>query len=503
MNATNLLNWLRTLLHRASPAGLIWLTLCLGLGAALVQADGPNRVALVVAYDDTIVTQCVEFPEDEISGYEVLNRSGLDLNANVSGGMGAAICSIDGQGCSFPAEDCFCQCQASCVFWSYWHLADNEWVFSALGATNRKVGHGQVEGWAWGEGSPGGAGAKPPLVDFAEICTALPTATPIPSPTATPTPLPPTSTFTPTPLPTSTPAPTKTPEPEPTPIIQHFTADRTIITAGEGVTLSWDVSKAEVAYLRYDGVEQGVVAPGSVTLFPTQTTQYALVARKDDSQAVLEMTITVNPAPTPTVTQPAPIQPTDAPPIAVPATATLLPPTLPAATVTPIPPTATPAVGEPIITFEAAALIVPAGTCTALKWQTEQATAVYLDGVAVDLEGNYSACPTQTQAYTLRAVGSGGEREAHLTLQVTAPVASLVAAVTLTATPLPVTEATLGPLERNSADEGPRRFAVLENEDGGDQLLVYSGLFLAVLLFLIAPIALLALGWIVWWVRKQ
>ncbi|RLC66222.1 MAG: hypothetical protein DRI48_05180, partial [Chloroflexi bacterium] len=46
------------------------------------QAQSPNRVGLVVRFGDgSLVTRCVEFSEPEISGYDVLTRSGLNVVA--------------------------------------------------------------------------------------------------------------------------------------------------------------------------------------------------------------------------------------------------------------------------------------------------------------------------------------------------------------------------------------------------------------------------------------
>jgi hypothetical protein len=314
----------------------------------LVQADGPHRVGLVVARGDKTITRCIEFNETEISGYEVLERSGLDLNADLTSGMGAAICRIDGQGCTYPAEDCFCQCQGTpCVFWIYWHLDDGDWQFSSHGASSYKVRDGSVEGWAWGKGSSEGDGAKPPVIPFEEICAA--------QPTDTPTPVPPTPTF--TPLPTETPTPTDTPIPRP--VIHSFTASRTTISAGESVTLSWDLSGADAAYLRSNGAETGVVAPGSQTVTPATTSTYILIARNEGGETQAELTITVNPAAG------------SAPPMA----AAAVPATPAAASPTPVE-VAAAAAAEPVIAFTAAAFTLPAGACTQLSWETQQAAAV-------------------------------------------------------------------------------------------------------------------------------
>jgi hypothetical protein len=277
-----------------SKAILVLFFLAVFAGVTLVQADSPNRVGLVVVHGDgEVVTQCIEFSESQITGYEVLERSGLDLNADVTGGIGSAICRLDNEGCSFPAEDCFCQCQgALCTFWIYWNRVGDDWRFSTLGASSRQVQNGDVEGWVWGEGNPSGGGTEPPDVLFDEIC--LP-ATHTPTSTVTPTDMP-TPTETPSPYPTNTPAATGTPTPVPTPEIHNFSASQTSIRSGDSVQLSWNLEGAEAVYLQYNGVEEPVVAPGSKTVAPDVTTVYTLVARNGDSQAEVELTITVESA---------------------------------------------------------------------------------------------------------------------------------------------------------------------------------------------------------------
>jgi len=84
------------------------------------------------------------------------------------------------------------------------------------------------------------------------------------------------------------------------PTIHSFTADRYSIASGEQVTLRWDLSNAEAAYLRYGNVEEGVVAPGSKIVSPASDTVYTLVARNQAGETVAEVTIKVGGAtPTP------------------------------------------------------------------------------------------------------------------------------------------------------------------------------------------------------------
>jgi hypothetical protein len=183
------------------------LVLIFSIASTLGAAQTPNRAALVVQFEDgRTETQCIEFSETDISGYELLQRSDYSIIASFES-QGAAICKIDDIGC--PADDCFCQSPPD--YWSYWHLENGSWSYSSQGSSNSIVENGNTEGWAWGPGQP------PPLIPFNEIClpaTATPSATF--TPTITQTPLPsPTSQVTATPIPTQQATPTSSPYPPP------------------------------------------------------------------------------------------------------------------------------------------------------------------------------------------------------------------------------------------------------------------------------------------------
>lgn len=137
-----------------------------------VRAQDVHRAGLVIVHGDGTTTRdCVAFPEASISGYELLTRAGLTLSVEVAA-PGATICSIDGEGCSYPQESCFCQCQGSpCVYWSYWRMTEDGWLYQNLGAGNTNVRHGDVEGWHWAAGTTRNAEA-PPATTFDAICAA-------------------------------------------------------------------------------------------------------------------------------------------------------------------------------------------------------------------------------------------------------------------------------------------------------------------------------------------
>ncbi len=184
------------------------LLLLLLAGPVTAQEGPPNRAGLVVRFGDgRVVTRCVPFSEPTISGYDLLERSGLGVVIAYSPGLGGAVCQIGGQGC--PAEDCFCAYPPD--FWSYWYLAEGGWRFSPVGAAGRQVRPGDVDGWSWGPGTAQG-GAPPPVIPFEQICGPSPAATEALPPTPTLPPPPPTETPTrlPSPTPPATPEPTVT-----------------------------------------------------------------------------------------------------------------------------------------------------------------------------------------------------------------------------------------------------------------------------------------------------
>jgi hypothetical protein len=184
-------------------------------------AEGPNQAALVVQFGDgRIETRCVSFEGEAITGADLLTRSGLDLVVDASSGMGIIICRIEGEGCAYPAEPCFCQCMGggACAYWNYFYRdpGATAWAYSPQGAILRRVKPGSVEGWVWGDGhtAPGDG------LTFEAICvppSPQPSSAP-PSPLPLPATVTPVSSKMPLPIPSPTTLPTATaPAPSPMP----------------------------------------------------------------------------------------------------------------------------------------------------------------------------------------------------------------------------------------------------------------------------------------------
>lgn len=158
---------------RVAWAALLALML---LAAALRTAnaqDGGQAGLVIVTGSGDATTYCVDLaPEEVVTGDEFLQRVGVKIVAEQNA-MGSTICSLNGTGCAFPAESCFCQCAGNpCTYWSYWRQDEaGVWQYATAGATNTRIKAGIVEGWVWGEGTTKSA-KSPPAVSLGEICKA-------------------------------------------------------------------------------------------------------------------------------------------------------------------------------------------------------------------------------------------------------------------------------------------------------------------------------------------
>jgi hypothetical protein len=136
-----------------SIARSVLLALALLLGTVLTGASQEMGVAgLVVDYGDGWVSYAaVPFEEDEISGLELLRRSGLDIVTVGFGGLGDAVCQIDDTGCT--VDDCRTRmCQTSereSPFWQFSKLEAGAWLFVATGVSGAQVRDGDIYAWSW------------------------------------------------------------------------------------------------------------------------------------------------------------------------------------------------------------------------------------------------------------------------------------------------------------------------------------------------------------------
>jgi hypothetical protein len=125
------------------------------------NAQELERIALVVQFDEeTAFAGCLDISGQELTGQDVLQLAGLDLDLYYNASQEAAVCRINELGCE--SDQCFCQFPD---YWSYWHLEGNEWVYSGRGASIYLTQPGSVEGWRWGSGAP------PLPITFEQICS--------------------------------------------------------------------------------------------------------------------------------------------------------------------------------------------------------------------------------------------------------------------------------------------------------------------------------------------
>ena len=331
------------------PLTLLLAALCLAYWLPQITAQTTNRAALVVDYGNgQVQTQCVTFAEEQISGYDLLLRSGLDVAVDVQG-MGTLICGIGDVGC--PASNCLCPCSGgpNCTYWSYWRQVSGSWQFSQGGASMSIVTNGSVEGWTWGPGGVNQA-IPPPNISFDEVCLPPPTATP----TATATPIPP-------------------------PQI-NFSVDDDSLQAGSCTTLRWQTAHIQAVYLNGNGV----VGNEARQVCPEETQAFTLRVVHATGEETRTVTVTVLPM----------AQTATATPVALaPATAT------PRAGTSPViaSPTATPL---PATAVSEVAAVVPTSTTTAtptIIWVTVPAlpteTAVLPTEIAMLPPADETAAP--------------------------------------------------------------------------------------------------------------
>jgi hypothetical protein len=133
-------------------------------GPASAQDGSPpgdtlNHAGLVIRHGDgRLIYAYVAFPEAEISGIELLRRSGVEQVTIPFGGLGEGVCAIEGEGC--PATECrrrVCQAPgADSPYWRYFGIDESgTWQPFVLGPSSTKVRNGDVHGWSWTGMEPG------------------------------------------------------------------------------------------------------------------------------------------------------------------------------------------------------------------------------------------------------------------------------------------------------------------------------------------------------------
>lgn len=162
-------------MHSARASGVIWdlvrIWLLLSLAALLIALqlrpspslaqDEIHHAGLIVRDEAGRLTYAwVPFRDEKINGIELLKRSGIPVVTAGFGGLGEAVCSINGQGCGVSQ----CQrnvCQgsgANSPYWQYFQQSPDDpadWIWQPLGASASDVQDGEVFGWSWTASEPG------------------------------------------------------------------------------------------------------------------------------------------------------------------------------------------------------------------------------------------------------------------------------------------------------------------------------------------------------------
>jgi iron complex transport system substrate-binding protein len=143
---------------------------------AAQEGAGSIQVGVVVqGADGQPQTFCVNLSDDRQTGLDALQATGLPI-AVESGTMGTTVCQIAQDGCTPPAEHCFCQCESgsACAYWSYFHLnQQGNWQYSPTGAAGYQLAQGGVDGWWWRDSARPDA-APLPAISFDQICQPQP-----------------------------------------------------------------------------------------------------------------------------------------------------------------------------------------------------------------------------------------------------------------------------------------------------------------------------------------
>jgi hypothetical protein len=152
---------------RNSCSILMLLLIALAFVAPMPAVGTPtSRAGIAVRLSaGEIITRCVAFSEERISGAELLECSGLHTVIANDPQYGAFVCGIAGVGC--PVDNCLCDYPPA--YWQYWLLQPQGWIVSGVGASGRTLGDGDVDGWFWTGVEIEGAVFATDL-SFTEIC---------------------------------------------------------------------------------------------------------------------------------------------------------------------------------------------------------------------------------------------------------------------------------------------------------------------------------------------
>jgi len=145
--------------------------LAAGAGAAMAAAllaahpahAAVHHAALVIQHSSgSLITRCVAFAEAQITGLQLVQRSGVSYTAQDFGSMGSAMCQLDREPSSAPPG-----CFGSGPYWQYFHRQGGAWQASMVGASSSPLRDGDMDGWRYAAG----AGQSPAIIAFQTVCS--------------------------------------------------------------------------------------------------------------------------------------------------------------------------------------------------------------------------------------------------------------------------------------------------------------------------------------------
>jgi len=155
--------------------------LCLIAAPPAASQDTLHHAGLIIRHGDGRLTYAyIAFREEEITGIDLLRRSGIEQVTIPFGGLGEGVCSLEGEGC--PSSDCrrrVCQgADDSTPYWRYFRQqSPGDWRALILGASATTVRDGDIDGWSWSPEAPNLPAAT--IADVARLAGAGETGRPV------------------------------------------------------------------------------------------------------------------------------------------------------------------------------------------------------------------------------------------------------------------------------------------------------------------------------------
>jgi cell division septation protein DedD len=121
-----------------------------------------HHAALVIQHSSgSLITRCVAFAEAQITGLQLVQRSGVSYTAQDFGSIGSAMCQLDREPSTVPAG-----CFGSGRYWQYFHRQGGAWQASMVGASSSTLHDGDMDGWRYAAG----AAQSPAIIAFQAVC---------------------------------------------------------------------------------------------------------------------------------------------------------------------------------------------------------------------------------------------------------------------------------------------------------------------------------------------